>query len=158
MYKTQNITILGAGIMGLTCAYTLAKNGHTITLHDPAGFPADNASAMAGGMLAPYSEIEHMDMDWVHAGLAGQRLAHLDAASQRPRGERHREHDRAQKSGRRVVRFGARDARKHLGAEYPEGRGRGEDGRELNRQHEAAGAHEHGEQAAKARIDAAALH
>jgi glycine oxidase len=26
---------------------------------------------MAGGMLAPYSEIEHMNMAWIHAGLAG---------------------------------------------------------------------------------------
>lgn len=68
MDKPQNITILGAGIMGLMAAYTLADE-YTITLYDPKGFPADNASLMAGGMLAPYSEIEHMDMDWVNAGL-----------------------------------------------------------------------------------------
>ncbi|MEZ5814302.1 MAG: FAD-dependent oxidoreductase [Alphaproteobacteria bacterium] len=71
MTKTQNITVLGAGIMGLTTAYALQKAGHNITMRDPKGFPADNASAMAGGMLAPYSEIEHMNMAWVHAGLAG---------------------------------------------------------------------------------------
>jgi len=64
----QNITILGGGIMGLMAAYTL-KDEHIITLCDPAGFPANNASFMAGGMLAPYSEIEHMDMAWVEAGF-----------------------------------------------------------------------------------------
>lgn len=71
---TQNITILGGGIMGLMTAYMLAQDtntAHTITIIDPKGFPADNASLMAGGMLAPYSEIEHMGMDWVNAGLAG---------------------------------------------------------------------------------------
>ncbi len=66
----QPITILGAGIMGLMVAYHLADQ-YPITLYDPKGFPADNASLMAGGMLAPYSEIEHMDMRWVQAGLKG---------------------------------------------------------------------------------------
>ena len=68
MKQSKNITILGGGIMGLMTAYTLA-NAYNITLIDPMGFPADNASLMAGGMLAPYSEIEHMDMRWVDAGL-----------------------------------------------------------------------------------------
>ncbi len=71
MNTPQNITILGAGIMGLMSAYTLFKSGHAITIYDPKGFPADNASFMAGGMLAPYSEIEHMDLHWIEAGLAG---------------------------------------------------------------------------------------
>lgn len=57
--------------MGLSAAYLLHMAGHSLTIYDPAGFPADNASAMAGGMLAPYSEIEHMDDRWVTAGLAG---------------------------------------------------------------------------------------
>lgn len=66
--KPQDIIILGAGIMGLMAAYALADD-YNIKLYDPKGFPADNASLMAGGMLAPYSEIEHMDMEWVKAGL-----------------------------------------------------------------------------------------
>jgi len=69
--KTKNdITILGGGIMGLLAARALANN-YAVTLYDPKGFPADNASLMAGGMLAPYSEIEHLNMDWVDAGHAG---------------------------------------------------------------------------------------
>jgi len=71
MQNQKNIAILGAGITGLTTAYTLAQSGHNITLFDPKGFPADNASFIAGGMLAPYSEIEHMPMDWITAGLDG---------------------------------------------------------------------------------------
>ena len=64
-----HIAVLGAGVTGLTAALTLAKQGYKVTCYDPAGFPAMNASAMAGGMLAPYAEIEHMPMAFVEAGL-----------------------------------------------------------------------------------------
>ena len=67
----KNIAILGAGITGLTAAYTLSQSGHNITLYDAGGFPAQNASFIAGGMLAPYSEIEHMPAEWITAGLSG---------------------------------------------------------------------------------------
>lgn len=76
MIDNQNIAIRGAGIMGLSAAYTLknALPDARITLSDPLmkdwGSPADNASYMAGGMLAPYAEIEHMDLEWVKAGLS----------------------------------------------------------------------------------------
>lgn len=70
MDKTSpEIAILGAGITGLVCAYVLLEKGCRVHVYDPSGFPADNASWKAGGMLAPYSEIEHMDMRWVEAGL-----------------------------------------------------------------------------------------
>lgn len=64
-----DIAILGAGITGLMIAQRLCINGHNIALYDPAGLPADNASWKAGGMLAPYSEIEHMNPSWIEAGL-----------------------------------------------------------------------------------------
>ncbi len=69
----QDIAIVGAGIIGLMSALYLRRAGHVVTLYDPAGFPAKNASASAkaGGMLAPYSEIEHMSPAWIKAGLAG---------------------------------------------------------------------------------------
>lgn len=69
MCAQQSIAILGGGIMGLMAAHRLVQDKHDVTLCDPAGFPAENASRIAGGMLAPYSEIEHMDMDWINAGL-----------------------------------------------------------------------------------------
>ncbi len=71
MDTPQSIAIVGAGIMGLSNAFTLLEEGHNITIYDPEGFPAKNASLMAGGMLAPYSEIEHMPREWVDAGLEG---------------------------------------------------------------------------------------
>lgn len=74
MGKVQNIAVLGSGILGLMNAYTLARSGHTVTLYDPKGFPAKNASWIAGGMLAPYSEIEHMDVKWVFMGLGSIEL------------------------------------------------------------------------------------
>ncbi len=67
--NAYNTAIIGAGIMGLMSAYTLAKRGHTTTIYDPAGFPAQpSASFIAGGMLAPYSEIEHMTTELISAG------------------------------------------------------------------------------------------
>ena len=68
---TKRIAIAGAGITGLTIATVLARAGHNVTIYDPAGFPAPNASFKAGGMLAPYSEIEHMHGDWIAAGMDG---------------------------------------------------------------------------------------
>lgn len=69
--KQQNIAVLGAGIMGLMSAYSLARAlpDARITLFDPRGFPADNASFIAGGMLAPYSELDHMPQNFLQAGL-----------------------------------------------------------------------------------------
>jgi len=68
-HKTLKISVLGAGVMGLSCAYALWRDGHDVTLYDPLGFPADNASFIAGGMLAPYSELDHMPQDYLPAGL-----------------------------------------------------------------------------------------
>lgn len=66
----QNIAILGAGIMGLSAAFLLSRDEHKITLYDSGGFPADNASFIAGGMLAPYSEIDHMSETFLPACFA----------------------------------------------------------------------------------------
>lgn len=67
----QKIAVMGAGITGLCQAQVLAQSGHIIDLYDPQGFPAHNASFVAGGMLSPYGEIEHMPAPWIAAGLAG---------------------------------------------------------------------------------------
>lgn len=74
----QNITILGAGIMGLSCAYTLSKAfpKTNITINDPAGFPPENASYMAGGMLAPYCECDHLPPAYIPAGLESIKFWH----------------------------------------------------------------------------------
>lgn len=47
------VAVIGAGVIGLTCAWRLAGAGHRVLLLDDGG-PA--ASQVAGGMLAPVSE------------------------------------------------------------------------------------------------------
>lgn len=55
MSQTLRVAVAGAGVFGLTSALALARGGARVTLHDPG--PADaNASAVAAGMLAPFSE------------------------------------------------------------------------------------------------------
>ena len=69
-----NICIAGAGIMGLSVAYAL-KQTHPqtpVVMADPRGLPpARCASLMAGGMLAPWSEIEHLPAEFFNAALSG---------------------------------------------------------------------------------------
>ncbi len=69
MYHTLRISaaVIGAGVMGLAAARALGRRGVAVTLYDRAGFPAENASAMAGGMLAPFSEAEHLPVEYMAA-------------------------------------------------------------------------------------------
>ena len=68
-HQGTHIAVLGAGILGLSIAERLLRDGLDVTLHEPKALPPHNASWKAGGMLAPYSEIDHMDLAWVEAGL-----------------------------------------------------------------------------------------
>jgi glycine oxidase len=58
MAKRLRVTVAGAGALGLSCALALADAGFEVTVCDPAdpADPAANASAVAGGMLAPVAE------------------------------------------------------------------------------------------------------
>lgn len=66
----QNIAIAGGGIMGLMCAYMLQQEYPIakVTIYDPLGFPANNASYIAGGMISPFSELDHMPETFLNAG------------------------------------------------------------------------------------------
>lgn len=48
------LLVLGAGVIGLSCAWRAARAGWAVTVLDPA--PASGASWVAGGMLAPVTE------------------------------------------------------------------------------------------------------
>ncbi|MDT7708588.1 MAG: glycine oxidase [Pseudonocardiales bacterium] len=50
----MNLVVVGAGVIGLSCAWRATAAGHAVTVLDPA--PASGASWVAGGMLAPVTE------------------------------------------------------------------------------------------------------
>ena len=50
---TQRITVIGAGVIGLTCAHELAEAGHEVTVVADRG-PGDTVSSLAGGLWFPY--------------------------------------------------------------------------------------------------------
>ncbi|MGW5050440.1 glycine oxidase ThiO [Actinokineospora sp. NPDC004072] len=49
-----SVAVVGGGVIGLACAWRLARAGHRVRLIDPE--PARGASWVAGGMLAPLTE------------------------------------------------------------------------------------------------------
>ncbi|WP_417233475.1 glycine oxidase ThiO [Arthrobacter sp.] len=54
-------TIIGAGIIGLSIGWELARSGHTVTLVDPE--PAGGATHAAAGMLAAVTEFHRQEAD-----------------------------------------------------------------------------------------------
>ena len=59
MRNKLDITVVGAGIVGLWQALRLASDGHAVRLVEASGEPfVDTASRYAGAMLAPYCEAE----------------------------------------------------------------------------------------------------
>ena len=66
---SQKIAIIGAGILGLSTAYKATQEKLSITIFEKQPFPPKNASAIAGGMLAPFSEIETLPDNFIEAGL-----------------------------------------------------------------------------------------
>lgn len=52
MVETSDVLICGGGVIGLTCAYELAKTGKSVTVLDR-GQPAEEASWAGAGMLPP---------------------------------------------------------------------------------------------------------
>ncbi len=68
---SKSAAVIGAGILGLSTAYSLAQKGLKVTVFEKQDFPPANASSIAGGMLAPFSEIDTLPMNFVQAGLKG---------------------------------------------------------------------------------------
>ena len=57
MHKTQpDVAVIGAGLIGLTCARALADRGLTVCVLD-SGEPARQASWASAGMIAPLAEV-----------------------------------------------------------------------------------------------------
>ncbi|OIQ24274.1 MAG: thiamine biosynthesis protein thio [Alphaproteobacteria bacterium MedPE-SWcel] len=63
------ITIAGAGLAGLACAYELLERGQPVTVYERAeGIGSASASRYAGGMLAPWCERESAEAPVVTLG------------------------------------------------------------------------------------------
>lgn len=60
--------VVGAGIVGLSIAWRLAREGRPVTVVDPA--PVSGASHAAAGMLAPVSEVTYTEEPLLRLGLA----------------------------------------------------------------------------------------
>jgi glycine oxidase len=62
----MRVRILGAGIIGSSCADELVRRGHEVELVDPD--PAHGASYAAAGMLSPCAEVWHGEEALLHLG------------------------------------------------------------------------------------------
>ncbi|GAB48744.1 glycine oxidase ThiO [Mobilicoccus pelagius] len=83
----MRIIVVGAGIIGLATAWRLHRDGHEVTLLDPA--PAGGATHAAGGMLTPVGEAFHGEDDLTALLLASsQRYPEFvaDVAAHLPEG------------------------------------------------------------------------
>lgn len=68
----MRVRILGAGIIGLACAWELERRGHRVTVVDPA--PGQGASHAAAGMLCPAGELWHGEAQLFRLGHASAAL------------------------------------------------------------------------------------
>jgi glycine oxidase len=73
--RRLSIGVIGGGVMGLWQGFTLAGQGHAVTLYE-AGHETGTgaASRLAGAMLAPYCESEAAEPIIVELGLRGLEL------------------------------------------------------------------------------------
>ena len=66
LFNSQDILVVGAGVLGLCTAAELNRRGHVVTVVDPGGL---NASGVAAGMIAPAMESAIDDLSPDHAAL-----------------------------------------------------------------------------------------
>jgi glycine oxidase len=91
MMTQSRVLVVGAGVIGLSCAWRAAAAGLDVTLVDPG--PGSGASRVAGGMLAPVTEAWPGEESLLELGV-GSLLrwpafaAELAAAAGRPAGLR----------------------------------------------------------------------
>lgn len=137
------VTVIGAGVIGLCCAWRAAAAGRAVTVFDPR--PARGASWVAGGMLAPVTEAWPGEELLLELGAAAVHrwpafADELEAAAGRPAGLRREgtvvvatgSGDRAEldalaghlaRSGRAVERLSGRELRRREPALGPDVRG-----------------------------------
>ncbi len=73
MSAPSHVHVVGGGVVGLTCAWELSRNGHDVTIVAPAP-GRDGASWVAAGMLAPVTEAQFGESALTALLLEGARL------------------------------------------------------------------------------------
>lgn len=68
----MRVAVIGAGIVGLACAYELSRGGHTVSVYDAE--PAGGATHAAAGMLSPAGEAWYGEEALLRLGLASAAL------------------------------------------------------------------------------------
>lgn len=68
--RTTDVAIIGAGAIGLAIAWRVAALGLSATIFDDA--PGRGASWVAGGMLAPVTEVKYGEQPLLHLNLAAR--------------------------------------------------------------------------------------
>lgn len=86
MTGSEQVVVVGGGIIGLAVAYELAQRGRHVVVFEAAPASADAAARVAAGMLAPVSEVDvaHPDLTRLSMESAARYeawAAHLEAIS-----------------------------------------------------------------------------
>jgi len=68
----HRVLVVGGGVIGLSCAWRLAVNGHAVTVVAPVP-GCDGASWVAAGMLAPVTEVQFGEAALTELLLEGAR-------------------------------------------------------------------------------------
>ena len=105
--------VIGAGLIGLSCAWRARERGLSVLVVDRAGEAGAGASGVAAGMLAPVTEADFGEEALLRANLAGARA--LAGVRRRARGG-HRAADRLPRERRAR---GGRRPRRRGGAPPP---------------------------------------
>jgi glycine oxidase len=65
------VVVVGAGVIGLACAWRCAQRGLRVLVLERSASPGDGASGVAAGMLAPVTEAEFGEQALLRLNLAG---------------------------------------------------------------------------------------
>jgi glycine oxidase len=68
------VVVVGAGVIGLACAWRCAQRGLRVLVLERSGSSGDGASGVAAGMLAPVTEAEFGEEALLRLNLAGAAL------------------------------------------------------------------------------------
>ena len=69
--RAHDVVVVGAGIVGLACAWRAAQAGLGVLVLDR-GEPGAGSTAAAAGMLAPVSEAAFAEQELMRLNLAGR--------------------------------------------------------------------------------------